>query len=294
MVTPFIHEKKQSKKSKLLAKGLIFLVVLAFLISFLLGKDSVLKFFSPSKNLVLQTHPATKIHWDQEKLIARLSKFSTERLNQMLVAGKEIKQWERILNKGHTNVVKEILSGFEEFYEFEHFPKGDVVDTENLSQYYYHAHRSDEHGHFHLFLLQNRIPSQIRPYFFKDSSNSHTHFIAISMDAKGFPVGLFTVNHWVSGDTWYKAEDLCPLIDHFKIELPQPSWLTNQWLNAMVCLFYPQIIDLLYQRDRVLEEWQKKDSKQNLFEDRKLEVISEMPISVDNQIEAISTALKMR
>lgn len=292
MTTPPIHEKKQSKKSKRWAKRLYFLAVLALFISFLLSKDTFFKFFSPSKNFVLQTHASTKIHWDQEKLIARLSEFSTERLNRMLAAGKEIKQWERILKKGHTNVVKEILSGFEEFYEFDHYPKGDAIDTENLSQYYYHAHRSDEHGHFHLFLLQNRIPSQIRPYFFKDCSNSHTHFIAISMNTKGVPAKLFTVNHWVSGDTWYKAEDLCPLIDHFKIELPQPSWLTNQWLNAMVCLFYPQIVDLLYQRDRVLEEWQKQDPQKNLFEDRELEVLTEMPISVDEQIEAISKAVK--
>ena len=45
-----------------------------------------------------------------------------------------------------------------------------------------------------------------------------THVVAISMDSKGRPLRLFTTNRWVTGETWYRADDVCKVIGRFVID----------------------------------------------------------------------------
>ncbi|NGX40103.1 MAG: hypothetical protein KR126chlam1_01443 [Chlamydiae bacterium] len=222
---------------------------------------------------------ATIMQWDHEELLKRLADISPERLERMRDAGEEIMRWNRILQKSCSNVVKEVLDHFEAFYEFEKYPAGDVIDQENSSQYFYHAHRAEEHGHFHTFSLHQKGPK------------TPTHLVAISMDRQGRPKGIFTTNQWVTAETLLGAEDLLPLIDQFKIELAEPSWLTNQWVGAMLILFYPQIVALLKERDRALEEWRQSGALRSIFEDRSHEVLTEMPISIEEQMEGIRTVM---
>ena len=118
-----------------------------------------------------------------------------------------------------------------------------------------------------------------------------SHLIAISMDAHGYPVALFTTNRWVTGEAWYSAEDVIPMVDLFKIDHAFPSWPVNRWATAMVQLFQPQIIDLIIERDATIREWQEQHPDREVFEDRELEVTSELEISVDDQIAAVRAAL---
>ncbi|MDA0656511.1 MAG: hypothetical protein O2912_08915, partial [Proteobacteria bacterium] len=61
----------------------------------------------------------------------------------------------RVLAKTEDNIVGEILKTEENFYEWDHYPDGDIYDGESHSQFYYHAHvaggRPGGHGHFHTF-----------------------------------------------------------------------------------------------------------------------------------------------
>jgi len=221
------------------------------------------------------------------------------RLEAMRAAGDEILECYRVLAKGGLNIVGELLKGQGTFYEYDHYPKGDIYDEANSSQYYYHAHREEqnEHGHFHTFLRAGAIPDDVQPVPYDGEEpwprgdEALSHLICISMDPRGFPIGLFATNRWVTAEAWYKACDVIDMVDRFCIDHANPSWPTNRWITAMMVLFKPQIAALLTHRDAVVEAWARDHPGVDVFEDRDLEVTGWLPISVDDQLAAVRAAL---
>ncbi len=65
---------------------------------------------------------------------------SAEALEAMAGAGQEVIEAHRVLAKTGDNLVGELLRGHENFFEWDHYPPGDVYDGESHGQYYYHAH----------------------------------------------------------------------------------------------------------------------------------------------------------
>lgn len=228
------------------------------------------------------------------------SKIETERLEKMRAAGQVVEECHRVLAKTGDNIVGDILKGSGTFYQMTHYPEGDVYDHDTHSQYYYHAHREGEHGHFHLFLRPKGMPKGIKPkplsdYKKPDALNDAlSHLIAISMDAYGMAQSLFTTNRWVTAEYWYDCEDVIKMLDHFDIDQANPSWATNQWVGAMVQLFYPQICELLRQRDEVMDDWVNAHPGQNAYEDRDMEITSEMECNYTAQMDAVEEELQKR
>lgn len=226
-----------------------------------------------------------------------LENLSREELEAMREAGADVLECRRVLRKGGLNLVGEVLKGQGQFVKMNHYPKGDVFDRDSQAQYYYHAHRGGEHGHFHTFLRQPGMPSGIRPVPDADSRDwpkgdkALSHIVAISMDRYGEPLGLFTTNRWVTGESWYAADDIRAMLDRFVIDHAYPSWPTNRWITAMMRLFRPQIETLLGERDEKLRDWARRHPEVDVYEDRDLEVLSETPIDVAAQIKAIEKAL---
>jgi hypothetical protein len=110
------------------------------------------------------------------------------------------------------------------------------------------------------------------------------------MNKAGFPIGIFTVNRWVTDETFYKARDVEKMLDHFEIDHTYPNWAVNKWLTAMMILFRPQIVQLIFERDDKIEKWVKKHKTKDVFEDRKLEIISSTKINVEKQLRAVFKA----
>lgn len=229
------------------------------------------------------------------------SKISRAKLKVMEAAGEEAVDCMRVLAKTSDNIVGELLREVETFYEWDHHPEGDVFDPESHSQHYYHAHpleeRIGEHGHFHTFVRPGGMPKGIKPAPLpdyeppKDPQDALSHLVGISMDKHGVPIRLFTTNRWVTGEAWHVAADVIKLVDHFDVDLAHPSWPVNRWVTATVHLFRPQIVDILHQRDAKLAEWIKAHPDENAYEDRDLEVTSQIDISIDDQLAAIRAAL---
>ncbi len=224
---------------------------------------------------------------------------SGDALETMATAGDEVLECTRVLTKVKANVVGEILKEQGTFYEWNHYPDGDVYDSETHAQYYYHAHRGaiGEHGHFHTFLRRAGMPAGVTTVAYEGDvewpkdSEELTHFAAISMDKLGYPTHLFTTHRWVSGECWYDGGDVIAMLDRFNIDHAWPSWPTNRWITAMLRLFRPQIISLVRMRDRAVADWQAAHPALDVFEDRELEITSITPISVDDQIRAVEHAL---
>ncbi len=228
---------------------------------------------------------------------AQLTDLDRTDLEEMLEAGREVLECYRVLRKTNDNVVGELLRDVETFYQWQHYPKGDIYDRESGSQFYYHAHRAGEHGHFHTFMRAKGMPKGTEPVLYDGEKvwplgpDALSQLIAISMDAKGYPIGLFTVNRWVTGDTWYAAEDVAKMIDLFVIDQARPSWPLNRWVTAMVRLFRPLAHDLVRERDLVIDAWADSHPDVDVFEDRGLELTSSSAISVEKQITKIRSLL---
>lgn len=226
---------------------------------------------------------------------------SSDQLKTMRAAAGTIENCYRLLqkNESYGNVVREVLKEQGQFVEYEHYPKGDVHDKETFSQYFYHAHRglNGENGHFHTFLRAGGMPQQIKPAPYDGDEtwpagdDALSHIIAISMDPRGYPIGLFTTNRWVTGETFYTAENVIEMLDHFNMDLLYPSWPVNLWITATIQLFRPQIEVLLMQRDKTISDWQQKHPDRDSYEDRELEITSQLTIDVNQQLKLIEELL---
>jgi uncharacterized protein DUF6969 len=232
--------------------------------------------------------------------ISGLSRFGRTELAAMESAGEEVLECMRVLQRGEIDLVSEVLRGHGAFYELEHYPPNDVFDNDSHSQYYYHAHRKGEQGHFHTFLRGPGMPVDVKPVpnngteSWPSGDEAIAHLVAISMDAYGRPLGLLTVNRWVTAEAWYPADAVIRMLDSFSVDHAYPSWPVNRWLTAMIRLFRPQIEWLLRQRDETIASWVRRHPDSDVFEDRRLEVTSELPIDIDRQITGVRRALLAR
>lgn len=155
--------------------------------------------------------------------------------------------------------------------------------TPGKLHYYYHAHPSpgaapDEHGHFHLFAQLGKDAAGVARY---------THLVAIGVDARGMPCRLLTTNRWVTGETWMPARRVLGLIEKLAAAPDDSGDVMERWLRAQLGVFAPQIAKLLRHRDRRMSARQRSGCRPGLFEDRRMYVISQCPVSVDQQLTAL-------
>ncbi len=226
------------------------------------------------------------------------------RLRAMAAAGEEVRECARVLAKTGDNPVRELLRGGGRAIAWRHYPKGDVYDPATGSQFYYHAHPVSGGGagvgHVHAFMRPSGMKASCRPAPLpdfmppKDRNEALSHLIAISLDRRGVPDALFTTNRWVTGEVWYRARDVVAMLAGFEIDLAHPSWPANRWVTAMLRLFRPQIAALVVGRDAAMARWRRRHPTRNAYEDRELEVVTRLAISVDAQTAKIRRALARR
>ena len=224
-----------------------------------------------------------------------LSALPDGELAAMAAAADEVEAMGRALARGGRNPVGQVLAGQGTFYEMNHYPDGDVYDDESHAQYYYHAHRTGtaEHGHFHTFLRARGMEARMRPAPYDGNwprplgEDAIAHLVAVSMDKAGAPIGLFTTNRWVTGETFYAAEDVISMLDRFEIGHAFPCLATNRWLTALLRLYRPDIVRLVRARDAQIRLWALRHPGEDVFEDRDLEIASEQAISVSGRIAAV-------
>jgi len=235
--------------------------------------------------------------WSAPMAAPDLASLPPAQLGAMRAAAREILECRRVLSKGGLDIVAEVLRGQGTFYENNHYPANDVYDPETHAQYYYHAHRAGEHGHFHTFMRRAGMPPAITrldwPHAepWPEGDAALAHLIGISMDAYGEAIGLFAPNRWVAGDTWYAARDTIAMLDGFRVDHAYPSWPVNRWLSAMFVLYRPHIEALLVERDRAIAAWRARLPHEDVLERRDIETLSYMPISVDETIAVLDPTL---
>jgi hypothetical protein len=132
------------------------------------------------------------------------------------------------------------------------------------------------------------LPPQAAPLK-RGERDEVSHLIAIAIDIRGEPIRLFTTNRWVTGETWYRAEDVTRMLDRFVIAEREPSVVLNRWIGAMIHLFHPQIAALLQARDETVMAWRRR-RRTHVFEDPRLEITSSLDIQLDTQLALVDRA----
>lgn len=213
-----------------------------------------------------------------------------------------------------SNVVREVLASSGGVEDWRHYPSGDGFDLISHAQYFFHRHPvapaaepSQKRGHFHLFLRAEGMLPGMQPLLLPEAAiakehlptppqaapskrgvrDEVCHLVAIEVDAEGEPVRLFTTNRWVTGETWYRAEDVIRMLDRFSLDAAEPASFVNFWLTATVRLYQPEIAMLLRERDRIVMDPIRRRRRVDVFEDPKLEIISSLAIDLEARLAAV-------
>ncbi len=240
-------------------------------------------------------------NWDHDDGL----RVSRNEMEQMTAAAAIIRECRRELAARNTDLLKELTSG-SAIADWRNYPEGEVYDYKTHAQYFFHKHPatglpSRECGHFHTFLRAEGMPPGVAPLLLPElavadvpalppqappikrgTRDEVSHLVAIAIDLRGEPIRLFTTNRWVTGETWYRADDVLKMLDRFAVAEVEPSEVLNRWVSGMMRLFRPQIGALLRARDDAVMEWRRRRRTQ-VFEDPRLEVTSSLDISLDDQ-----------
>jgi hypothetical protein len=218
------------------------------------------------------------------------------------------------LRQGGGSLFTALAGAPAEFLPGEHYPAGEVWDAETHAQYFYHAHPEGErapgeHGHFHLFLGQAGMPPEMAPLVLPEMGlaplsrrtergdpGTHrsmrdrgvfSHLIGMSIDPHGRPVQLFTTNRWVTGETWYRAEDVMRMLDRFDFAVATAT-LADRWLAAVLRVLKPAVVELILARDGAIMDWRRRRSRQlHVFDDRRLEIVSQRPVNFAEELNSL-------
>jgi Domain of unknown function (DUF6969) len=237
---------------------------------------------------------------------------SRAEIERMASAATVVADCRRELAARNRNIVSEALAD-NPAAEWRHYPDGEVYDPKTHAQYFYHTHPINgrpfrEHGHFHTFLRAEGMPVGAAPLILPEiavadvpalppqappikrgTREEVSHLVAIAVDCRGEPIRLFTTNRWVTGETWYRADDVVRMLDRFAITEVEPSETLNRWVGAMLRLFRPQIAALLRMRDETVMAWRRR-RRTHVFEDPALEITSSLDIDLDAQLAFLDRA----
>jgi hypothetical protein len=176
-----------------------------------------------------------------------------------------------------TNPVLDVLPENKPFQLNKKYPPQRLHFGADQWRAYYHSHSDqypspwDEHGHFHLFY---RVDDQ------GDTATDWSHVVALSMSAEGQPVRWFTVNNWVCGDRWLNAPELENRI-RFSADGDVPA---GRWLACMTNFYRDRIVELLFSRDRVLDQARHQQSLQDALIDRNIYYLANQAIDLKQEL----------
>ena len=147
---------------------------------------------------------------------------------------------------------------------------------------YYHCHPATragnhrfngEHGHFHIFVRTQNEPEK------------WSHLVALAMDNMGQALGWFTVNHWVTGETWQDSEILSEQLESIPYDQQEHqkqniSNIVERWLLSLLAVSREQVKMVLHERDKILQQKELNQAESDIKQDKGIYILSEIPINL--------------
>ncbi|MFK5913668.1 MAG: hypothetical protein QM484_04765 [Woeseiaceae bacterium] len=184
--------------------------------------------------------------------------------------------------EAETNPVLEILDFREPLVENKKYPP-ELLQFNQLGwRSYYHCHPASragnhrfegEHGHFHIFVRTQNDPEK------------WSHLVALSMNNMGQPLGWFTVNHWVTGETWVDVDMLCKYLKIIPYDNPGLNKIVERWLLSLLAISRDKVEIVLYERDKVLLQEQQANKEIDIKKNKDIYLLSEIPINLIKLLE---------
>ncbi|MFC1664556.1 DUF6969 family protein [Pseudomonadota bacterium] len=203
-------------------------------------------------------------------------------LRRSYLAGLKIEEILEGLSKEGKSVVDVVLNN-KPFVKWEMYPwEGGILDQRNSSQYFYHSHTGykNEHGHFHSFYYYQR---------------KLAHLIAIGITKKGQINKLYTFNRWSPGDHYFPAKRLKSFLPRFNVgSRNRLDARLHQLINNVHVLFQPEIEWLFDARDETFRQYREAHDGQSPYEDRSLEITSELSIDLRVKLAQLREELTRR
>lgn len=232
-----------------------------------------MKLFSRFQSLFKKNPPKSAIEF---------SSVSSETLKASLQAGLAIQEIQESLKAEGIHLIERLLQG-KPHDTGEHYPwQGGVLDQRHNSQYFYHSHDDyyDEHGHFHTFAYHQR---------------QLVHLVALGHDDTGKLLSLYTFNRWSTGDAYFPADGLKSILQKFNMESDKKfDSRVNAYVQNVLTLFRAEIEMLFEERDETFEDYREDHGGESPFEDRSLEITSDLKVNIPQQIKLLQAELDRR
>lgn len=207
-------------------------------------------------------------------------------------AGRRLIETYEVLARAGEHLLHPVLDGAAP-KQWSHYPDDDAIDDAHGYQWFYHSHSPEdragavEHGHIHLFARRQLWAGRLRSHAEREFAamtgrprqRARTrHLLGISLDSKGVPIGLFTVNSWVTGDLMLNAPATERLLEQMQLDTGYPR--IDAVLESVMTLCGAEIGELLAARDAAL----RTRTPAAVLDDHELEVLSEIPIDLDRKL----------
>ena len=158
---------------------------------------------------------------------------------------------------------------------------------------YYHCHPASragnhrfkgEHGHFHIFVRLDNVENEPERW---------SHLVALAMDNMGQPIGWFTVNDWVTGETWIDSDILSIYLKSIPFDNTSIIQLVERWLLSLLAVSRDEVNNVLIERDKALKHKQLNFKDSNIKQDKGIYFLSETPINLRNLFEDINNKYEL-
>ncbi len=184
------------------------------------------------------------------------------------------------LAENETNPVLQVISCDKAVEENKKYPADLLQFNQSGWRAYYHCHPATragnhnfpgEHGHFHIFVRTKNEPEE------------WAHLVALAMDDMGQPLGWFTVNQWVTGESWQDAELLADKLRD--IPYDSQTELTECWLLSLLSLDKNSVRELLKNRDKILNKMKNLADGIDIRQNKDIYLLSETTINLKEQLQ---------
>jgi hypothetical protein len=216
---------------------------------------------------------AVALHAEQPKQENERGNRNT--IKRFQIAARSIRYWLKATNK-HGSLILAFTKG-DLIIRNRHYPPGDIRDPKSGNQCYYHCHRdAGEHGHIHIF---GRSKDLERPI----------HIYAISLNEKGLPVAMFTINRWATNGDWLTAAETAALAEDINLKSSGCDRNLAGWLESFTKFYHHSIATLLEERDKYINKLSTTSTGENgnpgsLLNDREHEVLSYLRIDWEQDV----------
>lgn len=113
------------------------------------------------------------------------------------------------------------------------------------------------------------------------------------MDNLGQPLQWFTVNHWVTGETWNNTRQLENTLDALLEKNPKGLKLIEKWLLAMLEFYKQSLKEILTERDQEIKTFSQDQKNDIALQDRSIYLLSQQDINLLSDLESYANITDM-